>query len=439
MAPSSTDPDALIPSPGDLQRVLHDLRAANERLVLSGIQLQELADAAQAARAEAEAARRDAEHARTQADEASRQKDEFMAVLGHELRNPLSPIAAALQLLRMQGVSSPEVEIIDRQVAHLTRLVDDLLDIARVTQGRLELRTRPVDLVDALGRSVEAVRPLVSRSQQVLEVEVEPDGLPVLADPERLTQIFTNLLVNASRFSPAGGRITVSAARVDETAVVRVRDRGVGIEPGMLERIFGSFVQQRQSSDRPRGGLGLGLAIARNLARLHGGRLYACSEGAGQGSEFVLELPVLARAADMAAPPAPAALEGDSSSHGTRVLVVDDNWDSAEMLVQLLKAFGYEVEAAHDGREALSIAERFQPDVALLDIGLPEMDGYQVAEELRGLELRSQPTFVALTGYGQEKDRQRSARAGFAAHLVKPVEASVLMTAVRRASDRSHS
>jgi signal transduction histidine kinase/ActR/RegA family two-component response regulator len=439
MASSSTDPDALLPFPGDLQRVLADLRAANERLVLSGLQLQELADAAQAARAEAEAARREAEHARQRADEASRQKDEFMAVLGHELRNPLSPIAAALQLLRMQGVSSPEVEIIDRQVAHLTRLVDDLLDIARVTQGRLELRTRPIELADALHRSVEAVRPLVSRSQQALEVEVAPDGLPVLADPERLTQIFTNLLVNAARFSPTGGRITVTAACVDETVVVRVRDQGVGIEPGMLEPIFGSFVQQRQSSDRPRGGLGLGLAIARNLARLHGGRLYASSEGVGRGSEFVLELPVLTRATNMAAAPSSAGIEDDPPTHGTRVLVVDDNWDSAEMLVQLLKAFGYEVEAAHDGREALAIAERFQPDVALLDIGLPEMDGYQVAEELRGLALRSDPTFVALTGYGQEKDRQRSARAGFAAHLVKPVEAGVLMTTVRRASDRSHS
>ncbi|HEY7171101.1 MAG TPA: ATP-binding protein [Vicinamibacterales bacterium] len=359
--------------------------------------------------------------ARQTAEDASRAKDEFLAMLGHELRNPLAPIVTALQLLRLRGVKAGERErtIIERQVRHLVGLVDDLLDISRVTRGKIRLSPIPTELSEAIAKGIELASPLLEQHQHDLTVDVATGGLGVSADPARLAQVISNLLTNAAKYTPPGGRIRVSAALEGDWVVLRVRDSGMGIDAAMLPRIFDLFTQDRQAIDRAQGGLGLGLAIVRSLVALHGGTVSVYSEGRGRGSEFVVRLPHLSMAAESARPET---ARLPPASTGLRVLVVDDNEDAAVMLSDALTQAGHQTAVAHDGPTALQLGARFQPHVALLDIGLPVMDGFELARQIRASAAMANTRLVAVTGYGQEHDRQRTQAAGFDAHLIKPVD-----------------
>jgi signal transduction histidine kinase/CheY-like chemotaxis protein len=352
--------------------------------------------------------------------EADRRKDEFLAMLSHELRNPLAAIATAIQLMRLRGAAVPELGTLERQTEHLRRLVDDLLDVSRITRGKIELRRQPVEIADALLRAMEmAQQQLESRSHRVTIDAVPRTGLCVQADPDRLAQILFNLLSNAAKYTPRGGHIELRAWRAGERIFLSVKDDGMGIAPDLIERVFDMFVQQEQTIARSEGGLGLGLTIVRSLVEQHGGRVRAHSAGVGKGSEFTLELPAATRepAAKAAAPmPAP-------ERTGRRVLVVDDNVDAAQAIAELMGMLGHTVRVAHDGPQALAEAAQFEPEIALLDLGLPGMDGYELARALRQhANGAGAPRLVALSGYGLESDRARSAAAGFADHLVKPVE-----------------
>ena len=360
--------------------------------------------------------------ARKSAEDANRAKDEFLAMLGHELRNPLAPILTALQLLRLRGVQAGERErtIIERQVRHLVGLVDDLLDISRITRGKIRLSPVPIELSDAVAKGIELASPLLEQHQHDLSVEVPTEGLGVLADPDRLAQVVSNLLTNAAKYTPPGGRIRISAGLEDDEVLLRVRDSGIGIDSTMLPRVFELFTQDGQDIDRAQGGLGLGLAIVRSLVSLHGGSVEAHSEGRNRGSEFLVRLPYLRVAAGAAK--ADANVLPRSAPSGVRVLVVDDNEDAAFMLSEALAHAGHQTEIAHDGLAALELAERVKPDVALLDIGLPVMDGFELARQLRSNRDLETMRLIAVTGYGQEHDRQRTQAAGFDAHLVKPVD-----------------
>jgi signal transduction histidine kinase/DNA-binding response OmpR family regulator len=365
--------------------------------------------------------------ARREAEVANRTKDDFLAMLGHELRNPLSPILIALELMRLKGIGalSKEHAVIERQAQHLVRMVDDLLDVARIAQGKIRLRPERVELAKLVAQAVETVSPLLEERQHFLKVDVPVTGMEVTADALRFTQVLSNLLTNAAKYTNNGGQISVLASIEQGEAVLRVRDNGIGIAPDMLPQLFDKFVQERQALDRSRGGLGLGLAIARSIATLHGGEISASSAGIGRGSEFVLRMP-LAPALSSAPAPAPVSAACPARPPRRRVLLVDDNPDVLEGLRTLLEVHGHQVETAADPASALRASQHFVPDIAILDIGLPGMDGYELATELR-----LQPSFaathlVAMTGYGQPADRQRSRAAGFAAHLVKPVSASQL-------------
>jgi PAS domain S-box-containing protein len=364
-------------------------------------------------------ARRALEHAREAAEEANRAKDEFLALLGHELRNPLAPILTALQLIKMRGNDpfAREHLVIDRQVQHVTRLVDDLLDVSRVTRGKVTLSLRTVELATIVHKAVEIATPILEKNRQVFICDVPERGLPVDVDPIRIAQVLSNLLTNAAKYSPPGSRVTLRAHREGDEIVAAVEDTGHGIEAELLPRIFEPFVQSRESPGRSPGGLGLGLTVVRNLVKQHGGRVVVESAGPGRGSTFTVRLPRSrgAPASEVAAATAPAA-----SPRNVRVLVVDDNEDAGQLLVDVLQLLGYEARTAVDGPSALEAARAFTPDVALLDIGLPVMDGYELAAQLRA-EGQRMP-LVALTGYGQESDRRRSTDAGFAAHLVKPID-----------------
>jgi signal transduction histidine kinase len=368
---------------------------------------------------------------RTRVEQDNRAKDEFLALLGHELRNPLAPIVVALQLLRMRGASDQvrELGIIERQVQHLVRLVDDLLDVSRITRGMIRLRKERVELAPVVSKAVEMASPLLEQREQHLIVDVPATDCLLDADKDRLAQVIANLLTNAAKYTPPRGHIRVSAAleghNSDRAMTIRVQDDGRGMAPELLAVVFDMFVQGNRPIDRSEGGLGLGLTLVRTLVELHGGTVTAHSAGVGQGSEFVIRLPCAAAAEDradaMAAPPA-------ATGPRRRVLVVDDNADVVEVVSELLRISGYEVAVAHDPAEALRVAGPFQPDVAVLDIGLPVMDGYELARRLRlgnpGLRL------VAVTGYGQAQDRERSRSAGFQEHLVKPIDGDVLLAAV---------
>ena len=358
------------------------------------------------------------------AEAANRAKDEFLAMLGHELRNPLAPILTALQLLKLRGIDAAEREraVIERQVTHLVGLVDDLLDVSRITRGRIELRKDTVDLADAIARAVELASPLLEQQRHELHVDV-PRGLTITGDLVRLAQVITNLLTNAAKYTEAGGQITVQAQADGDAVLVRVADTGIGIDEAMLPRIFELFVQQPQTLARSQGGLGLGLAIVRSLVELHGGTVSASSGGKGAGSEFTIRLPLAMPAAPPAAatlPPSPQGVERPAA--GARVLVVDDNEDAATMLGLLLSTFGYEVKVAYDGPSALTEADAFRPQLALIDIGLPVMDGFELAQRILQRPHLKRTRLVAVTGYGQADDRKASANAGFSAHLVKPVD-----------------
>ena len=352
---------------------------------------------------------------------ATEAKDEFLAMLGHELRNPLSPILTALQLMKLRGDdgSARERTVIERQVNHLTRLVDDLLDVSRIARGKVELKEEVVEIAEVVARAVEMTSPLLEERRHTLTLEVPRRGLAVCGDSTRLSQVFANLLTNAARYTGPGGSVTVTGALEGAEAVVRVRDTGVGIAADVLPRIFDLFVQERQAIHREHGGLGLGLAIVRSLVERHGGTVTARSAGSGRGAEFTVRLPLAESQPTIQAPPAALSLEAERD--GIRILVVDDNTDAADMLAESLGVHGYSVRTAHDGPSALREAADFLPHAAFVDIGLPVMDGYELAGHLLARQTRPSLHLFAVTGYGQESDRARALEAGFERHLVKPV------------------
>jgi len=362
---------------------------------------------------------------------ANRTKDEFLAMLGHELRNPLSPIVTALQLMRMRGETGAarEREIIERQVEHLVRLVDDLMDVARATRGQIELKFERVDIAQPLAKAVEMAGVLLERRRHRLEVEVEP-GLLWEGDPMRLAQVVSNLLTNAARYTEPGGRVALRARRETNGAHagwlrISVQDNGIGLAPALLTQVFGLFFQAKRSLERSQGGLGIGLALVKNIVELHGGTVEARSDGVGRGSEFVVLLPEVSLDVHATPAAAPAAAVALPPLARKRIVVVDDNVDAAETLGLLLGAHGHLVEVFNDPVSALAgialMAPEARPDIAVLDIGLPVLDGYQLAARMRAL-LQGHPCrMVALTGYGQDADLAKSAAAGFAQHLVKPI------------------
>jgi CheY-like chemotaxis protein len=367
--------------------------------------------------------------------EADRRKDEFLAMLAHELRNPLSPVRSAVEILRLAGPSDPilirQRDIIDRQITHMARLLNDLLDVSRITRGKIELKREPLHLDDVLVHAVETATPLVEARRHELSVTLAPDPLRVEADLDRLAQAVGNLLVNAAKYTDEGGRIWLEAGRRDGEAVIRVRDTGAGIAPEMLPRVFDLFAQADRTLAHAKGGLGIGLTMVKKLVEMHGGTVEARSEGLGKGSEFIIHLPALPDEITEATGDAgPKVAAGKIS--GRRVLVVDDLEDSADSLAQLLTLSGHEARAAHDGAAALAAARVFQPEVVLLDIGLPGMDGFEVARRLRQQEGGGQMLLVALTGYAQERDRQRTCEVGFDHHLAKPVNLSALRELLAR-------
>ncbi len=370
-----------------------------------------------------ERAHREREQLLVELSAASQAKDEFLAMLGHELRNPLSPIVTALQLMRMRGdgAHGREGEIIQRQVDHLVRLVDDLLDVSRVTRGKIELKVERVALARVIDKAVEMASLLIEQRRHQLQVEIEP-GLEWEGDPVRLAQVVSNLLTNAARYTEPGGRLWLRVRRDGLDAVeISVRDTGIGLASEVREQVFELFFQGKRSIDRAEGGLGIGLALVKNIVELHGGSVHAHSEGRGLGSEFVVRLPLSSAALTLApSEPVAAALLGVAPQ---RVLLVDDNADGADTLGRLLRAHGHTVEVYHDPVGALAAVDRFRPDLALLDIGLPVLDGYQLAARLRALPGGQGCRLVALSGYGLAADHARSEAAGFERHLVKPVNA----------------
>ena len=362
--------------------------------------------------------------------EGERRKDEFLAMLAHELRNPLAPIAMAAQLLKLRA--DPERaagvgDLIERQVRHMTKLVDDLLDVSRVTRGLITLRSETLDLGEVVRAAVEQVVPLLQAGRHTL---VQPQGLQGVAvegDRTRLVQVLVNLLNNAAKYSPPGSRIEVRAQVEDGHVRISVQDNGIGIESAFLPHVFELFTQATRAPDRSQGGLGIGLALVRSLVEMHGGQVSAASAGPGHGSTFSFTLPLAQSALSPvpAAAPASAAVAGPAVS-GLRVMVVDDNSDAAETLATVLRLQGCEVQTAPDGPAALQLARTFPAQVYILDIGLPDMDGYELARRLRAAAGLAPATFIALTGYGQDRDRELSRAAGFDLHLVKPVDAQAL-------------
>ena len=359
---------------------------------------------------------------------ANRQKDQFLAMLAHELRNPLAPITTAAQLLQRGQMDAPGIQrasdIIARQAQHMTSLVNDLLDVSRVTRGLVSITKEALEVREIVHEAVEQVRPLIDTRRHELHCEIASDPLRVEGDRTRLIQVVSNILNNAAKYTAPGGKLLLTV-RIESSCVrVAVRDNGQGIDPPILPYIFDLFIQAERTPDRSQGGLGLGLALVKSLAMLHGGRVEAHSAGLGRGSEFVVYLPCLAEA------PATSAPRLDPQSRGTRglkVLVVDDNVDAAQMLGTLLEMNGYEVAIAYDGRSALASAVQAPPDVALLDIGLPDLDGHELARRLRAIPETTQAVLVALTGYGQEEDRRNAYKAGFDHHMAKPADLAKLL------------
>jgi CheY-like chemotaxis protein/nitrogen-specific signal transduction histidine kinase len=357
--------------------------------------------------------------------DADRRKNEFLAMLSHELRNPLAPVRNAVQILNCCGIDHPQLrtarDVIDRQVTHLARLVDDLLDVSRITRGKIRLQLEVIDIARVVASAVETSRPLIEKHGHDLIVTLPESSIRVRGDAARLAQALANLLNNAAKYTPDGGRIWL-IGEIDETDVVlRVRDTGAGIPTEMLVRVFDLFTQVDRSLDRSQGGLGIGLTLVKQLIEMHGGRVRASSAGLGRGSEFVVRLPIyLADPTVSARADNGLAVKRDPKNR--RVLVVDDNVDSAESLATLLRLDGHDVRLAHSGPAAVETAQIFNPEVMLLDIGLPGFDGYEVARRWRN-EPKSQSTLiVAISGYGQDEDRHRSRQAGIDHHLTKPID-----------------
>jgi PAS domain S-box-containing protein len=359
--------------------------------------------------------------------EADRRKDTFLATLSHELRNPLAPIRNAAEVLTSAKITPMQLRwaqsVIQRQVGHMAWLLDDLLDLARITQGKLRLRRQRCSLKDVVDAAVETSRPFLEKKGHQLLIRLPDEPLTVDADPLRLAQVLSNLLTNSAKYTDAGGRIEL-AARVDEELVISVRDNGIGIPAGQLDRLFTMFSQVSSSSARSEGGLGIGLALVKGLMELHGGSVAVHSAGLGAGSEFTVRLPLTITAVcDAQSEEAEARI---SRSARLRVLIADDNQDAAESLAMLLSLEGCDVRTAYDGQAAVSIAQLFRPQVALLDIGMPELDGYAAAHALRQQRGGAEICLIAITGRGQEEDKRRTDAAGFAAHLTKPIDSNSL-------------
>jgi PAS domain S-box-containing protein len=362
--------------------------------------------------------------------DADRRKDEFLATLAHELRNPLAPIQNSLQILKMPRIDAQTVErsreMMERQVQQLVRLVDDLLDVSRVMRGKIELRREKVELATVVARAVETVQPIMESQGHQLSVDFQSESLPLDADPVRLAQVVDNLLTNAIKYTEPNGHIWLTARRENDQAVLKVRDNGIGIAPDMLQHVFDLFVQVDHTATRSQGGLGIGLTLVKNLVEMHKGTVEAHSAGLGQGSEFVMRLPLIAEMQREPDKKENRDRRPDVASSGHRLLVVDDNEDSAVSLAMLLRLLGHDVRVAHSGAAALDLAATYRPDMVLLDLGMPGMDGYEVARRLRETPDLKHIVLAALTGWGQQSDRRRTAEAGFDHHLVKPVEAKAL-------------
>ncbi|MEP7207532.1 MAG: ATP-binding protein [Casimicrobiaceae bacterium] len=368
-----------------------------------------------------ETARAEAWRLNAQLTEEHRQRDDFLAMLAHELRNPLAPLVTAIALLRRGGpaVVGTQLDLMDRQLRQLSRMVDDLLDVSRVKHGKIELRRQALVLRDTLLGAIDGMRPMFESRGHALEISLPEQPLTLDADGVRLMQVFYNLLHNAAKYTDPGGRIRVEVKREDDQAVIRIADNGVGIDPETLPHVFQLFVQAPVALDRGQGGLGIGLTLVRSLVEMHGGTVSASSPGRGGGSTFEVRLPLSTTLAAQATSPDSTPPCGESAA--ARVLVVDDNRDLTESLALLLRMMGHKVDVAHSGWHALQIAQDVDPDLVLLDIGLPDLDGYEAGRRLRRI-LRADTLLIAMTGYGSSEDRRRSAEAGFDDHLVKPVE-----------------
>jgi nitrogen-specific signal transduction histidine kinase len=364
------------------------------------------------------------------AAERDRLSDEFLAMLAHEFRNPLAPIRSAVEIMRVIGQRDPALEkareVISRQVDHLSRLVDQLLDVSRMQQGAIALARMPVDVNGVLWRAVELVQPLIDERGHRLKVMPLSQPVNVEGDFERLTQIVVNLLDNAARYTEADGEVVLSASKEKDSVAIHVKDNGVGIPAEALPNIFDLFTRAGRSADRPQGGLGIGLTLVRELVELHGGSIEATSEGAKQGSEFTVRLPLPKQAARSGQP----LRKHPGRETPRRIVVIDDNVDAAESLAMLLRLKSHEVHVAYDGPSGVSLVTKTTPDCVLVDIGLPGIDGYEVAKQLRAHDGNGM-LLVALTGYGQTEDRKRSEQAGFDHHLVKPVSQDVLAELLR--------
>ncbi len=361
---------------------------------------------------------------------ADQRKDEFLAMLAHELRNPLAPISAAADLLAMISSDPDRVtqtgQIIARQVGHMTNLIDDLLDVARVTRGLVSYKKEPLDMRSILTEAVEQTNPLIADRRHHLSLHLPPDSAPVLADRKRLVQVVTNLLGNASKYTPEGGRIVVSLQVTHEEVMLEVSDNGIGLAPGMESRVFELFTQAERTPDRSQGGLGLGLALVKNLVTAHEGKVHARSDGLGKGSRFVVQLPRFLSQLSFPEKPGDGYSKESSGRAALRVMVVDDNIDAANMLEMFLNATGHQVFVEYAATKAIECARRVSPNVCLLDIGLPDMDGHELARRLRAIPETSESLLIAVTGYGQERDKEKSMTAGFDHHFVKPVDISRL-------------
>lgn len=422
----------------ELRELNRTLALANERLAEANTTLQaektreleEFNQVLQRANMELEQANRTlqnevAERSRVEQalKEADRQKDEFLAMLAHELRNPLAPILNAVQLMRRKSIEDPQLswsrEVIARQLGHLTRLVDDLLDVSRITRGNINLAREPVEVGSLIGRAVEIVQPMVAERGHELSLDLPDESVFVYGDPLRLTQALGNVLTNAAKYTEKPGQISLSARQVEGRVEIRVRDTGIGIPVHLLPKIFDMFTQLNYQPGQSQSGLGIGLALVRKLLEMHGGTISAFSEGDGRGSEFLMTLPVIS---NQRAPAEGPAEPVSAPQTRRRILVADDNLDALESLALLLELSGHEVFSAANGALALESAELHRPEVALLDIGMPKLDGYEVARRIRAQPWGERITLVALTGWGQESDRRRSGEAGFDSHLVKPLD-----------------
>jgi PAS domain S-box-containing protein len=371
------------------------------------------------------------EKSRDQLAVADRRKDEFLATLAHELRNPLAPMRNALELLRLKDYEDERLKqlhrIVDRQVSHMTHLVDDLLEVSRITQGKLELRRQQLDLANALHDAVESVRPLMQAASHELTITLPAEPIMLDADPVRISQIVLNLLNNAAKYTPPGGKIQLSARREASHAMIVVKDSGIGIPAESLANVFDMFSQLAPAKERAQGGLGIGLALVRGLVELHGGTIAAMSAGPGQGSEFAVSLPV-SETESLAPVEVKVVRESAARGPALRIIVVDDNKDAADSLAMLLEFDGHHVLTANDGLAGLDLALDVVPDVLVLDIGLPQLSGYEVARRIRQDPRSSNVILVAVSGWGQEKDKADATAAGFDHHLTKPVDFDRLQT-----------